>query len=59
MAFRDSGRLDDNRVAVVERSDTTVADVAGRAEPNWGMLPQPPIQDLVKKKALAQALPES
>jgi len=25
----------------------------------WGILPQPPMQDLIKQKALAQTLPQS
>ena len=57
-AFRESGRLDINRVAVAERSDATELD-AGQAPVAWGILPQPPMQDLIKQKALAQTHPES
>jgi hypothetical protein len=36
-------------VAVVERSDTTVPG-AGQAQLTWGILPQPPMQGMIKKK---------
>src|SRR5271157_675779 len=32
---------------------------AGQAPVAWGILPQPPMQDLIKQKALAQTLPQS
>ena len=38
------------------RSDATELD-AGQAPVAWGILPQPPMQDLIKQKALAQTLP--
>ncbi len=57
MTFRESGRFYINRVAVAERSDATELDT-GQAPVAWGFLPQPPMQDLIKQKALAQAFPE-
>ncbi len=55
MAFRESGRLDTHRVAVAVRSDATELD-AGQAPVAWGILPQPPMQDLIKQKALGRAV---